>query len=351
MARRAPPLSRGRSDGAWPIAFGMETALLIASILGVATAAGVQFPVFLMLPWLLVLWGGGGGMLDGAGGLGGPPAFLMGTLLLVGFALSQPLPWLRRAWELLVGIAGVIAATITPALLVTDDSLAVLPLSVVAFFVAGLIRFERWGQARLPYFRGDPPSALDRKIHRALDAIFAAGLITAGMFVPLVVLIVLPLIVGIIFAMGRSSLLTAWFHLTLARGVFRSLQAGPRWDTCAKLWVAGEPEPLPGPFRMIPALFPGTVGEPARVGRLVLPGEGMPAGRRWFLPSRLAFGARGGLRPRAVLLPAEGREWKRERVSAGHQVFLSGLGPFGIVIVPEGYPETPSVFPRNETGL
>jgi hypothetical protein len=245
-------------------------------------------------------------------------------------------------------VAGVLAAGVTPALLISDASLPVLPLSGVALVVAGVIRFQRWGQGRLPYFRDEAPSPLDRKLHRVADALFAAGLVTASMFVPLVVLVVLPILVGIILVMGQSSLRAAWFHVTLARGVVRSLRYGPRWDTCQELHVEGEEEPVPGPFRLIPALFPGSVGEPARLGQLVLPGEGMAPEGRWFLPNRLLFGVQ---RPHAMSLPEEGWEWKRESLFMGHQLHISGLEPFEVLMIPDGYPETPPIFTRNESGL
>lgn len=325
----------------------MEQVIEIASILGVAVAAGAQFPVFLMLPWLLVLWGGGAEMAEWLGGLGGPPAFILGTAILLGFALARPLPWLGQVWEGITGVAGILAAGMTPLLLVADESVPVFVVSAGAIVLASLIRFQRWGQGRLPALRGDPVTSLDRRIHRLSDSILAGGLVVAGVWVPPVVLVILPLWTLIILVMGRSSLVTAWFHLVLLMGFLRSLKRGPWWDTVSHIRVEGEGGRLEGPFRTIPILFPGTIGEHAQIGRLVLPGEGMAGEPRWFVPGNPIVGLRSR---RAVLLP-EAWEWKRTKLLGGHQVQLAGLEPFRVAIIPEGYPKTPPIFPGNADRL
>jgi hypothetical protein len=329
----------------------MLLALEIATLLGLAATAGLHFPVFLILPWILLVLGVEAAGPEMLGGLSTPLAAGLGGLLLTGSLLARPLPWGARGWRGLVGVAGVLAAAQIPFLPGMPSPIPSGFLAVAAVGVAALTRTARWGSQGLATIRETSSADPHRAPFMIGDAASAMGLVLASLLAPPVVLVLLPILFVVLMWRGRDSLRFARFQIPLFRGWLRSLQHAPQWDTLESLQIAGEDALRTGPFVAVPAFFAGGRGEPASAGRLVLSQPVTEATTPLFLERRRRLSRH---QPQAVPLPFSETGWNSRTSRSdglGIRITLDDPESPGILIIPAGYPPLPSPCSENKAGL
>lgn len=210
-----------------------------ALLAALSLAAGVNFPLFLLLPALLVAlpWVS----LPGAGMalLASPVPALLGGILLGVSLLLRRAPGVRGLWAGVLSVAALSSAFLLPYLVLPPDRTAgdlVLATLLSLLLVASMQTVVR-GRTLLRDWQG-PASTLSSPLVDALvGGVFVGVLLTGALTTPTLVAIPALLLAGAVAGLSGNAIRAVDFLPRLARGVLRHLEGKsassplepPRW--------------------------------------------------------------------------------------------------------------------------